>query len=602
MKKTILILLAASLLMVPSSLYASRADQLYKKAAANYHRLYKNTKFRTLEHNWLNTIKQFDAIYKTYPRHAKASAALFNMAKLYGSLSKWNRKKIYIGKSNILYRKLIREYPDSYLRDDAMYNLAESFEVYKKDQNLAYLEYKRLVEEYPKSYLSKKARKKLKILSPPSDDLVYQPEPENGKIVPASELNKARYGGLSLDQAMNGPQVLVTKVDYWSTSEWSRVVINTKNEIRYRFQALGKDPENKKGQRIFIDLNNSFIPPKFNKKIAANDGIIKRLRIAQFDKKTTRVVLDLMSFSRIKVFDFKLPNQNKIVFDILGESVQDDRKSLRLAEKRKSHVKAKKPSNFKGSVHKGKYDPKDAEISLQAALGLKVKRIVIDPGHGGRDPGAVGNGMYEKTVVLKLAKLIRSIFKKRRPDLEIFLTRDKDVFLGLEARTAFANQKMGDLFVSLHINASKDKRAKGIETYFLNLTTDNESLALAAKENQSTLKSISSLQTILNDLMTSAKIQESSQLADTLQTSMLTWARKGSKVSLKNLGVKQAPFVVLLGAEMPSILIEAGFITNPREAKLLKSSKFLYTLAEGIYLGIENYIKLMENPPLAQAY
>jgi N-acetylmuramoyl-L-alanine amidase len=232
-------------------------------------------------------------------------------------------------------------------------------------------------------------------------------------------------------------------------------------------------------------------------------------------------------------------------------------------------------------------------VSLARQLGLNVKRIVIDPGHGGKDPGCNSRGgVKEKNIVLNIAKILA-----RRIETEIgcqvFLTRNKDVFLPLERRTAIANMKKADLFISLHINAHKNRNIRGLETYFLNMATDERSVMVAARENATSEKNISDLQAILNDLMLNTKINESSRLAHAVQKGMLSKVQRKYK-RVRDLGVKQAPFYVLIGAEMPAILVETGFLTNRTERNRLKSKTYQEAVAEGISAGLRTYIESIE--------
>jgi N-acetylmuramoyl-L-alanine amidase len=198
--------------------------------------------------------------------------------------------------------------------------------------------------------------------------------------------------------------------------------------------------------------------------------------------------------------------------------------------------------------------------------------------------------VHEKNVVLQIAKRLGKKIKSEL-GLEVILTRTSDRFLTLEERTAFANTQSADLFISIHTNASRDRRAYGLETYFLNLATDEEAIRVAAMENATSTKNISDLQKILFDLMQNAKINESSRLAAYVQTAMVGHLQNKRYTRVKSKGVKQAPFYVLLGAQMPSILIETAFISNPRECKRLVNPKFQDRIAEGIVQGIRKYIK-----------
>lgn len=229
---------------------------------------------------------------------------------------------------------------------------------------------------------------------------------------------------------------------------------------------------------------------------------------------------------------------------------------------------------------------KDAPFSLAQQLGLGIRHIVIDPGHGGKDPGAMANGLKEKDVVLKLARKVAEQLKERH-GYEVSLTREGDVFIPLEERTAIANTRKADLFLSLHLNAHPSKQAGGVETYFLNLATDADAMRVAALENASSTRSIGELQDILQDLLKNTKIDESQQLARFIQRNLARGLKQDYRI--KNLGVKQAPFYVLIGAEMPAVLIEASFITNPAEAKLLQQDAYLDKIAVEIANGLNTY-------------
>ena len=217
-------------------------------------------------------------------------------------------------------------------------------------------------------------------------------------------------------------------------------------------------------------------------------------------------------------------------------------------------------------------------------------RIVVDAGHGGKDPGAVGRGkLYEKDVVLKLAKKLASRLRTKL-DCEVLMTRDRDIYLPLLQRTAYANEVDADLFISIHANASKNKKAHGVETFYLNFSKNDKAVAVVARENGMSLQEVGDLELILFDLMANAKINESSRLAAEIQTSLIDkLSRKYSNV--KDLGVKQGPFHVLLGATMPSVLVEVAFISNSMEAKRLNSSTYHERTAEAIVDGVQKYLQ-----------
>jgi len=215
----------------------------------------------------------------------------------------------------------------------------------------------------------------------------------------------------------------------------------------------------------------------------------------------------------------------------------------------------------------------------------------VDPGHGGHDFGSSGylKKVFEKDIVLQIAGRLAKKIRKKLP-YEVLMTRNNDRYLTLEERTAIANTKNADLFISIHTNDSGNQSTYGIETYFLNLATDNAEITVAARENATSTKNISDLQTILTDIMQNTKINESSLLASYIQASSYNYLRS-KYTHIKNKGVKKAPFYVLLGARMPAILIEASFISNPRECKRLTSARYQEHLCEGIVNGIRKYVE-----------
>jgi N-acetylmuramoyl-L-alanine amidase len=218
----------------------------------------------------------------------------------------------------------------------------------------------------------------------------------------------------------------------------------------------------------------------------------------------------------------------------------------------------------------------------------KILRIVIDPGHGGKDPGAIGpHGEKEKDITLSVSKELAT--RLRETGYQVFLTRKDDTFIPLEERSIFANKKKAGLFISVHVNANEKESLRGVETYFLNLTTDASALKVADRENAVASKSMSDLQFIIKDLTLNARINESSRLATSIQKSIISSLEKSGYLNNDH-GVKQAPFYVLVGAQMPSILIETGFITNIAESKLLQRKLYQNSIVNGIISGINLFI------------
>lgn len=338
-------------------------------------------------------------------------------------------------------------------------------------------------------------------------------------------------------------KAIVKDIRYWSSPAQTRVVVDLSKPVDYKANRLSKP------DRLYFDLSGALIPSEIKKNLPVEDGILRSIRAGQFNNETVRVVLDLEKMENYNVFFFDDPA--RLIIDI----------------------NAKKTD-----------------------LILTKRVIVIDPGHGGHDPGAVGpTGLQEKDVVLDIALKLRNILS-RDSSLDVHMTRDKDIFIPLEERTAIARKKEADLFVSIHANASPNRAARGVETYLLNWTNDEEAIRVAARENYISMKRMkekmaayrNDVERILNDLTRDYKREESLKLAHLVQNSITSDIGREYKRKI-NLGVKQALFYVLVGASMPSILAEVSFISNPEEEKLLSKEDYRSTIANSIASGIRTY-------------
>jgi N-acetylmuramoyl-L-alanine amidase len=238
---------------------------------------------------------------------------------------------------------------------------------------------------------------------------------------------------------------------------------------------------------------------------------------------------------------------------------------------------------------------RDGQSTLTRALGLKIGRIVIDAGHGGHDTGTIGpTGLMEKDLCLDVALRLGKIIQQRLPGAEVVYTRADDTFIPLEERTNIANQAKADLFISIHANSSQDHGARGIETYYLNLKGSAEAMEVAARENATAQEGVHDLQDLVKKIARTEKIDESREFAEDVQDSLSKRADKSGK-SVKNRGVRKAPFLVLIGADMPSILTEISFLSNPADEQLLKKPEQRQKVAEGLYQGVASYLQSMNS-------
>ncbi|MFZ5562409.1 MAG: N-acetylmuramoyl-L-alanine amidase [Thermodesulfobacteriota bacterium] len=364
-------------------------------------------------------------------------------------------------------------------------------------------------------------------------------------------------------------QAVVEGLRFWSNPAYTRVVIDTSKQVTYTHNLLKHDPAQGKLQRLYLDLDQCKMGKDLSRNIPVDDNLLKDIRTGQYTLETVRVVVDIKSFEDYDVFH--LQNPFRIVIDVRGENGK------------RPEVAAIPPEEA--------LPPSTGPRSLAEQLSLGVRRIVIDAGHGGRDGGAPGyrKGVHEKAITLSLARKLADQVR-REIGCEVILTRSGDSFLTLEERTAIANTKNADLFVSIHTNACRSNGVYGIETYILNIATDEDAMEVAARENATSTKNISDLQMILRDLMQNTKINESSRLAGFVQTSLCGHLKKNYS-RIKDKGVKQAPFYVLLGAQMPAILIEAGFISDKTECDRLANESYQNKVCEGIVKGIKDYMR-----------
>ena len=361
-------------------------------------------------------------------------------------------------------------------------------------------------------------------------------------------------------------QALVTGIRHWSGSAHTRIVIDLDQTVIYKDHLLKEDSVLKKPPRLYIDLSGAKLSPHLKEAIPIETGHLKRVRAGQYTPDTVRVVLDLESVTDYKIFPLSDPC--RIVIDVLGAAhVVQHEESVKVPTEQQ-------PRSF---------------------------TIVIDAGHGGEDPGAVGpTGLKEKDVVLKIAKKVKDKVKKKL-GWKVVMTRDDDRFIPLVERTGIANSENASLFLSIHANACDDKRVSGIESFILGTTTDKDALRLAAKENNISPKQVSDLQVILADLKLNNphKVIPSNRLADNVQKALVASLHK-KYGKIRDLGVKKAPFLVLMGAEMPSILIEVSFISNSMEEKRLRSSRYIEALADSIVNGLKKFAqdtKLVNGQP-----
>ncbi len=481
--------------------------------------------------------------------------------------------------------------PHTSYADDALVAVARLYEGIK-DYSAAVKALTFLVREYPQSPFKAAATRDIARLNG-ADAVSSTPE------VRAETKTDVK------SEAKTGGAVTIENIKYWEADKSVRVVVDLGGEISFK-QGEAKSPD-----RVFIDIAHARLAPSLvNKVLTVNSGLLQKIRIGQNEAGTVRIVLDVNSILRATSFTLRDPN--RLVIDVLGEgenpasadapprriteSVPPASPATKQSSPSTASTVAPKPSATTKALPPAKAPDSAPQMastaqrssqgnrSLIRGLGLKVGRVVIDAGHGGHDTGSIGpSGYMEKELVLDVAMRLKELIESQ-VGAEVVMTRTDDTFVPLETRTAFANQQNADLFISIHANSSNSKTVRGVETFFLNFTTSQDSMDTAARENASSDRSVHELGDLVKKIVLRDKVDESRELAQRVQSSM-----SRSKDFGPDRGVKQAPFLVLIGANMPAVLAEISFISNPDEEKSLKTPEYRQQIAESLLRGVRSY-------------
>jgi N-acetylmuramoyl-L-alanine amidase len=347
-------------------------------------------------------------------------------------------------------------------------------------------------------------------------------------------------------------RVEVYNLRYHTHPSFTRIVIDVGKLREYTFNEL-KSPN-----RIYVDIYQAKLNSILNGQVfPVKNDYLNQIRLAQKTASTVRCVVEL-DLSKAYYRVWHLPDPFRIIIDIYPSKIS-------------------KPS----------------PPSMIRQLGLVIRKIVIDPGHGGEDPGCAGkSGLREKDVVLDVAKRLKKILESKE-NMEVILTRESDIFIPVENRTVVANQSQADLFISIHANASRNSHLRGVETFYLNLSQDSSVVETAVLENATSSTNISQMGETIKKILQNSKIPESKELAEAVQNNLVKSLSQKYK-GVNSLGVKGGPFWVLIGADVPSILAEISFLSHPEEESRLMSSQYLELVAQGIYEGIMQYKQSLE--------
>ncbi len=504
----------------------SPAKRAYADARARYFALHDHEERQALRHNWLNVAGAFMRVVETYPTSPEAPLALYTAAELYSDLHARSRRAGDLEQALGYYGGVASRYPHSSLADDALYEQARLKWTRRQDGPGARRLVDTLNQAYPRSDMAARAQKLLSELPPATAQ-----EPSVERAVGRQSSEKAR----------------VVSIRHWSNPVYTRVAIELTGPAEARSGAVPADAAQKRPARLFVDVLGAVLPPELSVATPVNDDLLLQLRAAQHVAASVRVVLDLKSGVRHRTM--VMENPYRVVVDA-----------------------------FAGD-----------EPAASARPALSERHVVLDPGHGGKDGGAVGpGGIREKDVVLALAKDAARLLTES--GVRVTLTRKDDSQVSLEERTALANRLDADVFLSIHANSNKVKSVHGVETYYLDVTSDRYALRLAAVENNTSEEEVGDIPLILTDLANKASLPQSTALARLVQNRLVAAARARHE-NARDLGVKPSLFYVLLGARMPAALVETGFLSNGREAKLLSESTYQRAVAQALTDAVVDHLR-----------
>jgi N-acetylmuramoyl-L-alanine amidase len=611
---------------------------------------------RTLS-EYKTVVASYRRVYLITPRAAEVADSLLSVAELYTEMGDRFGRSYYQSAVDS-YQFLVHEYPGSKYSQDALLRIGKLQRDQLGDSALATKTYEDFLKKYPHSPRKREAQEALAELAL----LQHNDAPEAGGNAPAAvvavapppseaEVPGPVRGGVEATRRSGSEGVpRIRRISASANADATRVTIDLEDTVQYSSARIA-NPD-----RIFFDLHSARLTPEVARgNVQVMGSLLTAVRVAQNQGGVVRVVLDvngvkdyaaslLSNPPQLVIFLYstvrnggpirtarsKTPKPQSGADDVSEDArggADDSGNVKSVSEKNSGMDPGVPPSNAMtrsaaagGKNSRGKQlgplaastnakpdlirpsnapqPTRDGQSTLTRALGLKIGRIVIDAGHGGHDTGTIGpTGLMEKDLCLDVALRLGKIIQQRLPGAEIVYTRSDDTFIPLEERTNLANQAKADLFISIHANSSQDHAARGVETYYLNLKGSAEAMEVAARENASSDQGVHDLEDLVKKIARNEKIDESKEFAEDIQDSLAKRMQKASK-TVKNRGVRKAPFVVLIGADMPSILTEISFLSNPADEKLLKQPEYRQRVAEGLYQGVASYLQSLNSMTL----
>ena len=675
------------------------AEGQFQRAEAMRAALEAKTERERSVQDYENLVSAYRRVYLITPTAIQVPPAIKNVADLYRRMGEQFEPK-YFNSAIETYAYLMREYPDSSLREVSLLAIAEIRRNNLSQADLALKIYQDFLDQYPRSSYGPQVHKAIAELKAaaakpktapvqaavapaaprPSSSTAGSTTPAGGNAAsslapttsalstaptgtnatPGSAMaGAAASGSATVNASAPGQGSEVSHVHIWNADNYTRIIIELGGKAKYQAARIS-DPD-----RIYFDIENAKLSNELlHQPIEIPSvGYLKAVRVAQNRSDVVRVVLDVAKVKDYSVFE--LADPDRLIVDVYGPAdgtaaatatpansigktnVKSAASASAGTAVPTSAISAPASSSLAPTARTGRIQtppsaatgllplpakasasllrmpalPKlviaatvpisqslksqadnigpapfakptrNGEHSLTRALGLKIGRIVIDPGHGGHDTGTIGpTGLMEKDLCLDVAQRLGRLIERSLPSAEIVYTRQDDRYVGLEQRTAIANDARADLFISIHANSSDDVRVSGIETYYLNFNASAQAMEVAARENATAQSSVHDLQDLVTKIARNEKVEESRDLAADIQESLASSMQIGKRPE-RNRGVRKAPFAVLVGADMPSVLAEIAFMSNPADEQWLKKPENRQHAADGLYHGIERYLR-----------
>jgi N-acetylmuramoyl-L-alanine amidase len=588
----------------------------------------------------------YQRVYMITPHAAEVPDAVFAVAELNTEMGDRFGRSYYQTAADT-YSYLIHDYPSSKHVQDAMLRLANLQKDQLGDLAAAAKTYQDFSKKYPRSVHKREVQEAIA-------ELALRKGAESGEVGARSSASPATATPVKSDPASGDPRKTlsggepaksvavprVQKIRTNVTADSTEVIVDLEDSVQYASGRIA-NPD-----RIYFDLHAARLSPAMARAdVHVSGGLLTKVRVAQNQSGVVRVVLDVdgvrdyaVSLSkkptRLVIELYSSTNRGKAALTETAKNGQNKApdSSTQVAEANLDGATTSKPQMSDAiEVHdaapvapalkvlpepsktsltrpaSSKSKPelvqpvaaplptRDGQSTLTRALGLKINRIVIDAGHGGHDTGTIGpTGLMEKDLCLDVALRLGKLIEQKLPGADVVYTRSDDTFIPLEERTRIANDAKADLFVSIHANSSPDHGARGVETYYLNMKGSAEAMEVAARENAVSQEGVHDLEDLVKKIARTEKIDESKELAGDVQDSLSKRIQKTAK-PVRDRGVRKAPFVVLIGADMPSILTEISFLSNPSDEQLLKKPEHRQHIAEGVYQGVSAYLKSLNS-------